>query len=84
MTVRHKGPYDKERLEELISSTASPLLTLTQAARMLNVHVSTLRRWSNLGLIKTYRIGPRADRRFKADDVKEVLEMPIRESHDRH
>ena len=55
----------------------SPLLTLSEAAQVLNVHISTLRRWSNLGLITTYRIGPRADRRFKMDDIQRILDRPL-------
>jgi excisionase family DNA binding protein len=46
-----------------------PMLTITEVARLLNVHVNTLRRWSDRGLIRTYRIGPRADRRFREDDI---------------
>ena len=49
------------------------LLTIGQASRMLNIHPNTLRRWSDLGLIRAYRVGPRGDRRFKQNDVESVL-----------
>ncbi len=49
------------------------LLTLTQAAELLNVHVNTMRRWGNTGLLETYRVGSRADRRFRRRDVDQLL-----------
>ena len=47
----------------------SSMLTTGQVARLLNVHTSTVRRWSERGLIKAYRIGPRGERRFLRQDV---------------
>jgi len=48
-------------------------LTVTDAARLLHIHVNTVRRWSNLGIIKSYRIGPRRDRRFWKEDITALL-----------
>ena len=48
-------------------------LTVTDAARLLHIHVNTVRRWSNLGMIKSYRIGPRRDRRFWKEDITALL-----------
>ncbi len=48
-------------------------LTVTEAARLLHIHVNTVRRWSNLGMIKSYRIGPRRDRRFWKEDLTALL-----------
>ncbi|MBU2534716.1 MAG: helix-turn-helix domain-containing protein [Chloroflexota bacterium] len=48
-------------------------LTVTEAARLLHIHVNTVRRWSNLGIIKSYRIGPRLDRRFWKEDITALL-----------
>jgi len=45
------------------------LLTTRQAAEILNVHENTIRRWSEKGIIKSYRIGPRADRRFTESEL---------------
>ena len=45
------------------------LLTTKQAAEILNVHENTVRRWSERGIIKPYRIGPRADRRFTESEI---------------
>jgi len=46
-----------------------PMLTTSDVARLLNVHINTVRRWSNQGVIKAYRIGSRGDRRFRQEDV---------------
>ncbi len=45
------------------------LLTVTEAARFLHVHPSTLRKWSDRGLVPCYRIGRRGDRRFTKEQV---------------
>jgi excisionase family DNA binding protein len=47
----------------------SNLLTLREVARMLRIHPNTLRRWSNEGRIRAYRINSRGDRRFKREEV---------------
>jgi excisionase family DNA binding protein len=49
------------------------MMTTSGVARMLHLHVNTVRRWSNRGILKPYRIGPRGDRRFKRDDITELL-----------
>ncbi|MBU2536352.1 MAG: helix-turn-helix domain-containing protein [Chloroflexota bacterium] len=45
------------------------MLTTGEVARILNVHPSTVRRWNNGKLLKGYRIGPRADRRYRREDI---------------
>ena len=51
----------------------NPMLTANEVAHLLNVHINTVRRWSNQGALKTYRIGGRGDRRFERDDVVKFL-----------
>ena len=51
----------------------SPMLTTSDVARLLNVHINTVRRWSNQGILKTYRIGSRGDRRFHGEDIDTFL-----------
>jgi excisionase family DNA binding protein len=50
-----------------------PMLTASDVARLLNVHVNTVRRWSNQGILKAYRIGSRGDRRFHETDIASFL-----------
>ena len=47
----------------------STMLITSDVARIFNVHTSTIRRWSEQGIIKSYRIGPRGDRRYRREDV---------------
>lgn len=49
------------------------MLTISEVAYLLNVHINTVRRWSNQGTLKAYRIGSRGDRRFRQEDVATFL-----------
>lgn len=49
------------------------LLTVSEAARFLRVTANTMRRWGESGVIDSYRIGPRKDRRFKRTEVLDYL-----------
>jgi excisionase family DNA binding protein len=46
-----------------------PMLTTSEVARILRVHINTVRRWANQGVLTSYRIGSRGDRRFKKVDI---------------
>ena len=54
-------------------SDPDALLTTAEVAELLNVHVNTVRRWSNKGVLETYRIGSRGDRRLRQGDVNKLL-----------
>ena len=49
------------------------MLTVNDVARLLSVHINTVRRWSNQGILKAYRIGSRGDRRFRQEDITSFL-----------
>ena len=51
----------------------NPMLTINDVARLLNVHINTVRRWSNSGILRAYRIGARGDRRFERIDAQNLL-----------
>jgi excisionase family DNA binding protein len=50
-----------------------PMLTVKDVARLLHIHVNTLRRWSDPGIIRAYRITRRGDRRFREEDIAGFL-----------
>ena len=50
-----------------------PMLTVKDVARLLNIHVNTVRRWSDLNIIKSYRVTSRGDRRFRQEDIAHYL-----------
>ena len=53
------------------------LLTVGQVARLLYMHPNTIRRWSNKGILESYRISERGDRRFKKEDVVLLSESSL-------
>ncbi|MFO7685914.1 MAG: MEDS domain-containing protein [Desulfobacterales bacterium] len=52
------------------------LLNIREAAEFLNVSEMTVRRWTNKGALKCYRVGGRRARRFKPQDLLVYLEGP--------
>ena len=51
------------------------MMPVGEASQILNVHPNTLRKWSDQGLIPSYRIGQRRDRRFAVEDLVIFLEQ---------
>lgn len=54
-------------------TTLPRLLTIRQAAEVLNVHVETLRRWDKSGKLKAIRVNDRGDRRYKPEDLEKII-----------
>ena len=48
-------------------------LTIDEAARLLRVSKASLRRWTNSGRLRCYRLGLRNERRFRIDDLLDFL-----------
>jgi len=61
-----------------INGNGKSLLTTRELARLLNVHINTVRRWSDQGILRSYRIGARCDRRFSRDDIALFLEQTLK------
>ncbi len=55
------------------SNEIRPMLTVREVARLLHIHSNTVRRWSDQGIIKAYRITRRGDRRFRRRDITHFL-----------
>jgi excisionase family DNA binding protein len=60
----------------------SDMLTVREVAQLFHIHPNTLRRWSNDGRIKAYRITPRGDRRFKREEIARFLAELNRQADD--
>jgi excisionase family DNA binding protein len=58
-------------------SVSSPdrneMLRISEVARILGLHPNTVRRWSDKGRIKSYRMGDRGDRRYRREDIDRFL-----------
>ena len=63
------------RVEKVMvfDSHPSAMLTTNEVARQLHLHINTVRRWSDQGLIKTHRISSRGDRRYRQEDIARFL-----------
>jgi excisionase family DNA binding protein len=56
---------NKENLPELIG--------LKEACEILKVHPNTLRQWDKKGILKAIRFGVRKDRRYRKEDIQNLL-----------
>ena len=65
--------YPIKRISDGKVEGTDTLLTVREAASLLNVHANTVRRWNNLGVLPSFRIGPRSDRRFRKRDLMTFL-----------
>jgi len=51
------------------------LLTIKEAARMINVHPNTLRNWEKDGKIQAIRIGSRRDQRIPKQTIWAMCQL---------
>jgi excisionase family DNA binding protein len=63
-----------------VAGHPSAMLTTREVAQLLNLHVNTVRRWSDRGILRAYRVGPRGDRRFNQQDITRFLSNKSRDS----
>jgi len=80
--IGHTLGISKERVRQIVKLKPPPhkpdlqsrvMLTVTDVAQLLGLHPNTVRRWNQKGILKSYRIGPRGDRRFRREDVDDFL-----------
>jgi transcriptional repressor of dcmA and dcmR len=57
-------------------SDRNELLDINQAATLLNVSETSLRRWTNAGALPCLRVGLRRERRFRRADLFAFMEQP--------
>ena len=64
-------------------SNANELLDIGNAAEFLNVSETSLRRWTNAGVLPCLRLGRRRERRFRRADLLAFMEnQPVRLTRD--
>jgi excisionase family DNA binding protein len=51
-----------------------PMLTASEVAEMLHLHVNTVKRLGDRGELPFYRVCKRGDRRFRLEDVMTFLD----------
>lgn len=66
-TTRIETEYHENKLP-------ARLLPVSEVARFLGVHSSTVRRWERTGILKSYAIGFGRNLRFKQEDVLNFLD----------
>jgi excisionase family DNA binding protein len=59
--------------------TDEEMLTLTDVAERLHVHIDTVRRWVRDGELPAYQLGARAGYRVKMSDFRAFLEKRYRQ-----
>jgi excisionase family DNA binding protein len=70
--ISRKLGISRERVRQIINRSKL-IFTIGDVSQLLGVHHNTVRRWSEKGILKSYRVGPRRDRRFRLEDVEDFL-----------
>jgi transcriptional repressor of dcmA and dcmR len=76
LRLRSEGDYWVNALGGGSGDDAIELLDISEAAQFLNVSETSLRRWTNDGLLSCLRIGRRRERRFRRADLLAFMEQP--------
>jgi len=66
--------YTEDLKNVLLDKELNKMLTITEAAELLGVSCTSLRKYANEGKVKVYRVGGGKHRRFRKRDVLEYLE----------
>lgn len=80
--IGHRLGVSRERVRQIFKGKTPPkkpdlgpkaVLRAGDVASLLGVHINTVRRWSNEGALRAFRVGPRRERRFRREDVDAFL-----------
>ncbi len=64
---------NQARTPRMAVSDLGPLLTASEVAEMLHLHVNTVKRLGDRGELPFFRVCSRGDRRFRLEDVMAFL-----------
>ena len=53
--------------------TTTSMMTTSEVAVLLNVHINTVRRWSRQGVLKAFQLSSRGDLRFYQEDINAFI-----------
>jgi excisionase family DNA binding protein len=65
---------ETKKIEAPAAGKSNRMLAVRHVAQMLGVHESTVRMWADSGILESYRLGPRQDRRIPLESIMHTLE----------
>ena len=63
----------RKPMAAMAANELGTMLTASEVAEMLHLHVNTVKRLGDRGELPFYRVCKRGDRRFRLDDVMDFL-----------
>ena len=64
----------RKSMAAMAANELGPMLTASEVAEMLHLHVNTVKRLGDRGELPFYRVCKRGDRRFRLEDVMSFLD----------
>ena len=64
----------RKHMAAMAANELGPMLTASEVAEMLHLHVNTVKRLGDRGELPFYRVCKRGDRRFRLEDVMTFLD----------
>jgi len=78
--IGYKLSMSRERARQIVNGNPTKprkpaldsrlMLSTGDAAKLLGLHVNTVRQWSRVGKLKAYRLSPGGARRFRREDIE--------------
>ena len=68
-----QSAHSEDQTQAMMTNEVGRLLTASEVAEMLHLHVNTVKRLGDRGELPFFRVCKRGDRRFRYDDVVEFL-----------
>lgn len=68
------GSVENSELRDKLEWDDNSIMTSSEVARFLKVHLGSVRRWTRSGELKGYRLGQRGDWRYLRKDVVAFLD----------